>query len=169
MPTKCGKFRWFACNDIVTGIWKSGSVRITGQFKAKSDGGLGDVITLVKLSGRDQVNVRVTDVHEALIVGADGAKPAARGEGIETANREAAIRRKLRRPSSASANGAAARRVLSCRPPRPRVNNTVFRGGNGNEEFAFGVRLFHLFACRRRRGPIEASSRFWRRRASRRH
>ena len=44
--------------------------------------------------------MRVTDVHEALIVGADGAKPAARGEGIETANREAAIRRKFadRRP-----------------------------------------------------------------------
>jgi flagella basal body P-ring formation protein FlgA len=87
-------------NDIVTGIWKSGSVRITGQFKAKSDGGLGDVITLVKLSGRDQVNARVTDVHEAQIMGADGAKPAAREEGIDTANREAAIRRKFadRRP-----------------------------------------------------------------------
>ena len=65
-------------NDIVTGIWQSGGIRITGQFKAKGDGGLGDVITLVKLTGRDQLLARVTDVHEATIVSADQAKPATR-------------------------------------------------------------------------------------------
>ena len=78
-------------NDIVTGIWKSGSIRISGQFKAKGDGGLGDVITLVKLTGRDQLAARVTDVHEAEILSADGAKSAAReddggnpGDGAST-------------------------------------------------------------------------------------
>jgi len=67
-------------NDIVTGIWKSGGIRITGQFKAKGDGGLGDVITIVKLTGRDQLAARVTDVHEAEIVTADETKSAAREE-----------------------------------------------------------------------------------------
>ena len=79
-------------NDIVTGIWKSGSIRITGQFKAKGDGGLGDVITLVKLTGRDQLAARVTDVHEAEILSADGAKSAPREDdggnlGNQTASR----------------------------------------------------------------------------------
>lgn len=81
-------------NDIVTGIWQSGGIRITAQFKAKSDGGLGDVITLVKLSGRDQVNARVTDVHEAIIiVGGDGAKSAARESEGDISRGEAAVHR----------------------------------------------------------------------------
>jgi flagellar basal body P-ring formation protein FlgA len=63
-------------NDIVTGIWRSGGICITGQFKAKEDGGLGDVITLVKLNARDQLTARVTDVHEAEIMSADRAKSA---------------------------------------------------------------------------------------------
>ncbi len=62
-------------NDIVTGIWKKGGIRISGQFKAKADGGKGDVITLVQLTGRDQVLARVTDVHEAEIVTGDVARP----------------------------------------------------------------------------------------------
>ncbi len=66
-------------NDIVTGIWRSGSIRITGQFKAKGDGGLGDVITIVKLNGQDKLTARVTDVHEAEIVSADAAKSTANG------------------------------------------------------------------------------------------
>ncbi len=70
-------------NDIVTGIWKSGSIRITGQFKAKSDGGLGDIITLVKLTGRDQVLGRVTDLHEAEIVSADSTSSRRRAIGGE--------------------------------------------------------------------------------------
>jgi flagellar basal body P-ring formation protein FlgA len=66
-------------NDIVTGIWRSGGIRITGQFKAKGDGGLGDVITIVKLTGQDKLTARVTDVHEAEIVSADRVKSAADG------------------------------------------------------------------------------------------
>jgi flagella basal body P-ring formation protein FlgA len=62
-------------NDIVTGIWQKGGIRISGQFKAKSDGGKGDVITLLQLTGREQVLARVTDVHEAIIVTADAAPP----------------------------------------------------------------------------------------------
>lgn len=62
-------------NDIVTGIWQKGGIRISAQFKAKSDGGKGDVITLVQLTGREQVLARVTDVHEAIIVAADTARP----------------------------------------------------------------------------------------------
>ncbi|HXY33756.1 MAG TPA: flagellar basal body P-ring formation chaperone FlgA [Planctomycetaceae bacterium] len=58
-------------NDIVTGIWRKGGIRISGQFKSKSDGGKGDVITLVQLTGHEQVLARVTDVHEAEIVTAD--------------------------------------------------------------------------------------------------
>jgi flagellar basal body P-ring formation protein FlgA len=61
-------------NDIVTGIWRKGGIRITGQFKSKSDGGKGDVITLVQLTGREKVLARVTDVHEAEIVAADAVR-----------------------------------------------------------------------------------------------
>jgi flagella basal body P-ring formation protein FlgA len=63
-------------NDIVTGIWQKGGIRVSGQFKAKSDGGKGDVITLVQLTGREQVLARVTDVHEAVIVAADAIRTA---------------------------------------------------------------------------------------------
>jgi flagella basal body P-ring formation protein FlgA len=70
-------------NDIVTGIWRSGSIRITGQFKAKGDGGLGDVITIVKLNGQDKLTARVTDVHEAEIVSGDAAKAIADGRDGE--------------------------------------------------------------------------------------
>jgi flagella basal body P-ring formation protein FlgA len=75
-------------NDIVTGIWQKGGIRITGQFKAKSDGGKGDVITLVHLTGRDQVLARVTDVHEAQIVSADAVQKT-QGEDAEDANEQA--------------------------------------------------------------------------------
>jgi flagella basal body P-ring formation protein FlgA len=80
-------------NDIVTGIWQSGGIRISGQFQAKGDGGLGDIITLVKLSSRDQLNARVTDVHEAIIVSGDGAKSAARETEGGNSHDEAAVRR----------------------------------------------------------------------------
>jgi flagellar basal body P-ring formation protein FlgA len=76
-------------NDIVTGIWRSGGIRITGQFKAKGDGGLGDVITIVKLTGQDKLTARVTDVHEAEIVSADGAKSAADGTDGENLGNDA--------------------------------------------------------------------------------
>ncbi|HEV8070021.1 MAG TPA: flagellar basal body P-ring formation chaperone FlgA [Planctomycetaceae bacterium] len=67
-------------NDIVTGIWKKAGIRISGQFKSKSDGGKGDVITLVQLTGHEQVLARVTDVHEAEIVTGDVVRPA-KGDG----------------------------------------------------------------------------------------
>jgi flagella basal body P-ring formation protein FlgA len=86
-------------NDIVTGVWQSGSIRITGQFKAKGDGALGDVITLVKLTGRDQVTARVTDVHEAEIVSAERAKSAARGDDGGDQGDDAPIRRGFARRS----------------------------------------------------------------------
>ena len=92
-------------NDIVTGVWQSGGIRITGQFKAKGDGGLGDVITLVKLTGRDQVTARVTDVHEAEIVSADRAKSAARGENGGEPGDDAPIRMRLRSQKSAGPDG----------------------------------------------------------------
>jgi flagellar basal body P-ring formation protein FlgA len=100
-------------NDIVTGFWRSGSIRITGQFKAKADGGLGDVITLVKLTGRDQVTARVTDVHEAEIVSADQVKSTVRGDdggdpGDAPPNRIGFARRSV--PDRA------------LRPPQPTVN-----------------------------------------------
>jgi flagella basal body P-ring formation protein FlgA len=86
-------------NDIVTGVWHSGGIRITGQFKAKGDGGLGDVITLVKLTGRDQLTARVTDVHEAEIVSAEQAKSADRGDDGGDQGDEAPIRRGFARRS----------------------------------------------------------------------
>jgi flagella basal body P-ring formation protein FlgA len=73
-PLRCDEVRAIPLvrsNDIVTGIWQKGGIRISGQFKAKSDGGKGDVITLVQLAGREQVLARVTDVHEAEIVAGD--------------------------------------------------------------------------------------------------
>jgi len=100
-------------NDIVTGIWRSGGIRITAQFKAKGDGGLGDVITLVKLSGRDQVNARVTDVHEAEIVNADRAKSADRGEDRGEPGDNAVNRASFARRSSPD---------RKANPPRPTAN-----------------------------------------------
>ncbi len=100
-------------NDIVTGIWHSGGIRITGQFKAKGDGGLGDVITIVKLTGQDKLTARVTDVHEAEIVSADAAKSTAdRTDGENLGNygstQESVVRRvvppqtAMRPPSTAN-------------------------------------------------------------------
>ena len=100
-------------NDIVTGIWRSGGIRITGQFKAKGDGGLGDVITIVKLTGQDKLTARVTDVHEAEIVSADAAKSTAdRTDGENLGNygstQESVVRRvvppqtAMRPPSTAN-------------------------------------------------------------------
>jgi flagellar basal body P-ring formation protein FlgA len=80
-------------NDIVTGVWKSGGIRITGQFKARGDGGLGDVITIIKLTSREQLTARVTDVHEVEIVSADQARSVARGEDPDSPGEEAPIRR----------------------------------------------------------------------------
>jgi flagellar basal body P-ring formation protein FlgA len=84
-------------NDIVTGIWRSGSIRITGQFKAKGDGGLGDVITIVKLTGQDKLTARVTDVHEAEIVSADGAKSAANGADGDNSDNDASTQETVAR------------------------------------------------------------------------
>jgi flagella basal body P-ring formation protein FlgA len=77
-------------NDIVTGIWQKGGIRITGQFKAKSDGGKGDVITLVQLTGREQVLARVTDVHEAEIVAADAVRSSGKDSDEDNVNDESA-------------------------------------------------------------------------------
>jgi flagella basal body P-ring formation protein FlgA len=68
-------------NDIVTGVWKKGGIRISAQFKSKSEGGKGDVITLVQLAGREQVLARVTDVHEAEIVTGDAHSNKGDGQG----------------------------------------------------------------------------------------
>jgi flagella basal body P-ring formation protein FlgA len=76
-------------NDIVTGVWKKGGIRITAQFKAKSDGGKGDVITLIQLAGREQVLGRVIDVHEAEIVSADAVRPHS-GDAVADAEDQAA-------------------------------------------------------------------------------
>ena len=99
-------------NDIVTGIWRSGSIRITGQFKAKGDGGLGDVITLVKLTGQDKLTARVTDVHEAEIVSADGAKSAANGADGENLGNDAStqetVARRVAPPQTATATQSTA-------------------------------------------------------------
>lgn len=103
-------------NDIVTAVWQMGGIRISGQFKAKGDGGKGDVITLVKLTGRDQVSARVTDVHEVEIVTADSARTANRDGGDDDTEgdppiRNAVVRRSRMEPSS--------------RPPRPIVNTAA--------------------------------------------
>jgi len=86
-------------NHIVTGLWQIGGIRITGQFKAKGDGGLGDVITLVKLTGRDQVTARVTDVHEAEIVSAERAKSTVRGDDGRDQGDDTPIRKGFARRS----------------------------------------------------------------------
>jgi flagella basal body P-ring formation protein FlgA len=100
-------------NDIVTGIWKKAGIRISGQFKSKSDGGKGDVITLVQLAGREQVLARVTDVHEAEIVTGDVVGPA-KGDGndqeeevapapVRTVAHQTPKKRKPRKPAVVNA------------------------------------------------------------------
>jgi len=103
-------------NDIVTGVWRMGGIRISGQFKAKGDGGLGDVITLVKLTGREQVSARVTDVHEAEIVTADSARTANRDDGDDDTNGDPPIRNAVARRSPTE---------RSTRVPRPIVNTAA--------------------------------------------
>ncbi len=138
-------------NDIVTGVWQSGGIRITGQFKAKGDGGLGDVITLVKLTGRDQVTARVTDVHEAEIVSADRAKSAARGAnggepGDDASDPQGFAHRSppaqmVKRPQP-TANAVCAGGLC-----RATMNRNSFWGGTGNEEIAFDGRVFDFSAA----------------------
>ena len=102
-------------NDIVTGIWHSGGIRITGQFKAKGDGGLGDVITIVKLTGQDKLTARVTDVHEAEIVMPIGRSPTADGTAAKT-------------PALTSRRGGVARRGRRLKPPRQADGKHRFAG-----------------------------------------
>jgi flagella basal body P-ring formation protein FlgA len=102
-------------NDIVTGIWQKGGIRIMEQFKAKSDGGKGDVITLIQLTGREQVLGKVVDVHEAMIVSADTVRttktevadddddPAALAPApVQTVAHRASARKKRKRPAPSS-------------------------------------------------------------------
>ena len=119
-------------NDIVTGVWQKGGIRISAQFKAKSDGGKGDVITLVQLTGREQVLARVTDVHEAIIVSADAARPN-RGDGPSDSDQEVppAVRtvahrttKKPRRRTPPSVVNAAAT-AAPVMAPNARETNTV--------------------------------------------
>jgi flagella basal body P-ring formation protein FlgA len=121
-------------NDIVTGIWQKGGIRISGQFKAKSDGGKGDVITLVQLTGREQVLARVTDVHEALIVTADAVRtdkgdaeeqqeetaPPVRTVAHHTTSKK---RRRMPPPVVDAAATDDAGTVLNKTVPSPRVTN----------------------------------------------
>jgi flagellar basal body P-ring formation protein FlgA len=125
-------------NDIVTGIWQKGGIRITGQFKSKSEGGKGDVITLVQLTGRDQVLARVTDVHEAMIVSAEAAR-AGKGDDAEDADEQAVpaqtvvyktpAKRKRRKKPPAVTNAAATDDGTAS--PNATATNAVVPNENG--------------------------------------
>jgi flagella basal body P-ring formation protein FlgA len=129
-------------NDIVTGVWQKGGIRISGQFKAKSDGGKGDVITLVQLTGREQVLARVTDVHEAVIVTADAVRRA-KGDAddqqeeavppVRTVAHKTTSRKRRRTPApvvdaAATDDGGASSNKAA---PNPTVTNTAVTNENG--------------------------------------
>jgi flagellar basal body P-ring formation protein FlgA len=141
-------------NDIVTGIWQKGGIRITSQFKAKSDGGKGDVITLVQLTGRDQVLARVTDVHEAQIVSSDA---------VRTANPETDDAGEQAAPAQAVAYG------LPTKRKRRKTNSSVINTAATDEAGANGSVIQQAAASRfstkdagisrTREEPTEESSR----------
>ncbi len=145
-------------NDIVTGIWQKGGIRIMEQFKAKSDGGKGDVITLIQLTGREQVLGKVTDVHEAMIVSAD----AVRTTKTEIADDDDAPAAQAPAPVQAVVHRTSARKKRKKPAPSPVINaDGVFPAPS--ESGGAGVPATSAAAendARTRRGePSEFSSR----------
>jgi flagella basal body P-ring formation protein FlgA len=59
-------------NDIVTVISRRGGVVIKAEMKSRGEGTMGDTVTLVSLKGQDLVLARVTGLHEAEVISADG-------------------------------------------------------------------------------------------------
>src|SRR5690606_8318589 len=57
-------------NDIVTVYSRKPGIRVKRQLKARSEGALGDPVTLVTLDGRQTVLGRITGYHEAEVDGA---------------------------------------------------------------------------------------------------
>jgi hypothetical protein len=88
------------------------------QFKAKSDGGKGDVITLIQLTGREQVLGKVTDVHEAMIVSAD----AVRTSKTEVADDDDAPAVQVPAPVQAVAHRTSARKKRKKPAPSSVIN-----------------------------------------------
>ena len=52
-------------NDIVTVYARKPGLSVEWQLKARSEGAMGDTVTLVTLDGREKVLARVTGYHEA--------------------------------------------------------------------------------------------------------
>ena len=60
-------------NDIVTAVSRRGGVTVKAEMKSRSEGSLGETVTLVSLKrGQDLVLARVTGLHEAEVITADG-------------------------------------------------------------------------------------------------
>ncbi len=57
-------------NDIVTAYVRLPGVTVKRQFKARTSGAAGELITLVSLDGREKLAARVSGYHEAEVVGA---------------------------------------------------------------------------------------------------
>ena len=62
-------------NDIVTVVSRRGRVAIRSEMKARTEGSLGETVTLTSLKGQDAILARVTGLHEAEVITADD-KPA---------------------------------------------------------------------------------------------
>lgn len=62
-------------NDIVTVVSRRGRVAIRSEMKARTEGSLGETVTLASLKGQDAILARVTGLHEAEVITAD-AQPA---------------------------------------------------------------------------------------------
>ncbi|MGE3314788.1 MAG: flagellar basal body P-ring formation chaperone FlgA [Planctomycetaceae bacterium] len=58
-------------NDIVTVISRRGRVAIRGEMKSRTEGSMGETVTLTSLKGQDAVLARVTGLHEAEVISAD--------------------------------------------------------------------------------------------------
>jgi flagella basal body P-ring formation protein FlgA len=59
-------------NDIVTAYSRASGITVKRQLKARTDGLLGDTVTLVTLDGRQRIVARVIGFHEAEVIGSDG-------------------------------------------------------------------------------------------------
>jgi flagella basal body P-ring formation protein FlgA len=58
-------------NDIVTVISRSPGVTVQRELKARSDGAMGETVTLFSLNGKQMLMARVTGIRQAEVLGSD--------------------------------------------------------------------------------------------------
>lgn len=61
-------------NDIVTVYRQRGAIRVSRQMRARGNGATGEMVVFTSLKGRDRLVARVTNLHEAELVGKESSQ-----------------------------------------------------------------------------------------------